>query len=98
MLAYCEQHGIAVPSAFHGLDTIYPIAVIDVSNPQKPSLLPTTFYNASSVLIYLDDERRNPANYRVLNFERGYEYVLTPNMTYERGQKFDNRKDVDEVR
>lgn len=98
MLAYCEKHGVTVPSAFHDLNTIYPIAVIDLSKPQKPCLLPTTFYNASTVLTYLRDTDKSPESCKVLDFERGYEYLLTPNVTYERGPKFDNCKNVDTVR
>jgi hypothetical protein len=97
-MAYCEQHAIAVPSAFHDLETIYPIVVIDLSIPQRPKLLPTSFYNAKSVLEHLKDENKHPENYRVLDFERAVEYVLASPIGYQRGPDFDNRKDVDEVR
>lgn len=98
MLAYCEQHGVNVPPAFHHLETIYPIAVVDISIPQRPRLLPATFYNAAGVIEYLKDENKYPGNYKVLDFERGFEYVLASPISYERGPAFDNRKDADEVR
>lgn len=98
MLAYCEQHGVHVPAAFHQLDTIYPIAVVDMSIPQRPRLLPTTFYNAAGVIEYFKDENKYPGNYQVLDFERGFEHVLISPLRYERGPAFDNRKDIDEIR
>jgi hypothetical protein len=98
MLAYCEQHGVTVPSAFHDLETIYPIAVIDISIPQRPKILPKTFYNMATVLEYFKDENKYPGNYQVLNFERGFEYILASPINYVRGAGFDNRKNIDEVR
>lgn len=35
ILAYCEQHKIAVPAAFHDLETVYAVALIDESAPGK---------------------------------------------------------------
>ncbi|HEY8607905.1 MAG TPA: hypothetical protein VIM12_12395 [Noviherbaspirillum sp.] len=98
ILAYCEQHAVSVPPAFHQLETIYPIAVVDISIPQRPRLLPTTLYNTKGVVEYLKDENKYPGNYTVLDFERGFEYVLVSPIGFERGPAFDNRKDADEVR
>jgi len=98
ILAYCEEHSVAVPSAFHELNTIYPIAVIDESISQKPKLVPVTFYNAAGVLEYLKDANKSPGNYKVLDFDRGFEYILVSPLSYARGPGFDNRKDVDEIR
>lgn len=52
ILAYCERNGIKVPQAFHDADTVYKIAVIDLSIPQRPLLLADTFYSGKDVADY----------------------------------------------
>lgn len=95
MLAYCEQQKIEIPAAFHSLDTVYAIALVDVSVSERLRLVGQTFYNAASVLQYLKDTNKHPANYRVLDFKRGTELVLAHEIGLERGPSFDSRKDVD---
>ena len=76
ILDFCARHGIKVPKAFHDLDTVYGIALVDVSVPEAHRLVGETFYNVAGVLQYLLDSNLHPANYRVLDFKRGVELVL----------------------
>ena len=85
ILAYCAAHGIKVPKAFDDLDTVYGIALVDVSVAEAPRLLGETFYNVSGVLDYLREHNRHPANYRVLDFKRGVELVLDAPIALVRG-------------
>lgn len=95
MLAYCEQHNIAVPTAFHNLEIVYAIALIDGSAPEKLRLVGETFYNVPSVLSWFCRMNKYPANYRVLDFKRSCELVLSDELQLVRGASFDNRKDID---
>ena len=85
VLAYCASHGIKVPRSFSELDTIYGIALVDVSVPEAPRLVGESFYNVSGVLEYFLDQNRHPANYRVLDFKRGIELVLEHPVALARG-------------
>ena len=95
ILAYCEQHKVAVPKAFLELDPVYAIALIEIRAPEKPRLVGETFYNEKSVLLYLKDRNKNPENYRFLDFKRGIELQLESEINLKHGPKFDNRNDVD---
>lgn len=95
ILAYCEQHNIAVPQAFRELDPVYAIALLETSVPEKLRLVGETFYNEKSVLRYLKDQNKNPENYRFLDFKRGIELVLESKVNLKHGAIFDNRKDID---
>lgn len=95
ILAYCEQHNIAVPKAFHELDPVYAIALVETRVPEKLRLVGETFYNEKSVLLYLKDQNKNPENYRVLDFKRGIELMLESEANLKHGPTFDNRKDID---
>lgn len=95
MLAYCEQHKIAVPAAFDDLEVVYAIALIDGSVPEKLRLVGETFYNVSSVLSWFRRMNKCPANYKVLDFMRGCELVLSDEPQLVQGASFDNRRDVD---
>jgi hypothetical protein len=97
MLAYCEQHKVQVPKAFHDLDDLYAIALIEVRSPDRPRLVAETFFSAKKALEFLIRENRHPANYQYLDFKRGVELVLEGSITLQRGPKFDQRKDVDVV-
>jgi hypothetical protein len=76
ILDFCAKCNIKVPKAFHDLDTIYGIAVVDVSEPEAHRLVAETFYNVPGVLQYFLDRNTHPASYRVLDFKRGTELVL----------------------
>ena len=95
ILAYCEQHNVAVPSEFLELDPVYAIALVEIQIPEKPRLIGETFYNEKSVLLYLKDRNKNPENYRFLDFKRGIELQLESGIGLRRGAEFDNRKDID---
>jgi hypothetical protein len=94
VLAYCEQHNIAVPKAFLELGYLYGIVLVEICVPEN-RLVGETFYSAKSVLQYLKDQNKNPENYRVLDFKRGVELVFESTVNLKRGSKFDNRKNVD---
>lgn len=95
ILAYCEQHNVAVPKAFLELDPVYAIALIDSQVPEKLRLVGETFYNEKSALLYLKDQNKNPVNYRFLDFKRGIELQLESEIKLKQGTNFDNRKDID---
>lgn len=95
MLAYCEQHKIAVPAAFHDLEIVYAIALIDGSVPEKLRLVDETFYNVPNVLSWFRRMNKYPANYKILDFKRGCELVLPDELHLVHGASFDNRRDFD---
>jgi hypothetical protein len=98
IVAYCEQHDIDIPKTFDSFNILYPIALVDASAPRKHRLIAKTFHSANSALEYLKDQNKHPANYRILDFKRGIEFVLADEIRLEQGPSFDNRKDVDIVR
>lgn len=95
ILAYCEQHKISVPAAFHDLETVYAIALIDESVPGKLRFVGETFYNVPNVLAWFRKMNKHPENYKVLDFKRGCELVATHELQLVHGAFFDNRRDVD---
>jgi hypothetical protein len=97
VLAYCEQHKITVPKAFHDLQPVYAIALIDIRSSDRPRLFSKTFFSTKSALECLKQENRHPENYRFLDFKRGIEFVLEGAAKLQRGPGFDHRKDVDVV-
>lgn len=76
ILKYCADNGIRIPKSFYDLETIYGIALIDVSAPMVPRLVDETFYNAQAVLRFLLDINKHPANYLVLDFKRNTRLTL----------------------
>jgi hypothetical protein len=95
MLAYCEQHGIDVPSAFHDQDPVLAIALVRIFTPGKSQLVAQTFYSTASALDYLKQQNKHPENYRFLDFKRGVEWLIDPAVSLKAGPDFDNRRDVD---
>ena len=98
ILAFCEQHRIAVPKEFDELDPVYPIALVDARVPERLRLVGESFYNGNSALRYLKDQNVNPENYRFFDFKRGVELVIESELVLKHGPSFDNRKDIDIVR
>ena len=95
VLAYCEEHKIAVPSAFHQLEVVYAIVLIDISTSEKLRLVGESFYNVATVLSWFKQMNTYPANYKILDFKRGCELVLAQEVQLVRGASFDHRRDVD---
>ncbi|MFC3685650.1 hypothetical protein [Hydrogenophaga luteola] len=98
ILAYCEQHSIAVPKAFDELDPVYAIALVDTRVPERLRLVGESFYSEKSALRYLKEQNANPENYRFLDFKRGVELVIESETALKHRPSFDNRKDVDAQR
>lgn len=97
MLAFCARNGIKVPDAFHDIDPVLKIAVIDLSIPKRPLLLAKTFYSGKTVMAYFKENNKYPGNYRVLDFKRGVELVFDMPSQPSLGAAFDNCKDADTV-
>lgn len=95
ILAYCEEHRIVVPKAFHDLEPVYPIALVEALVPERLRLVGETFYSEKSVARFLKDKNKHPENFQVLDFKRGIELVLENEVRLKRGSEFNNRKDVD---
>ena len=96
MEQYCEKNGIAIESRFHQEETAK-IAIIDWSIEQRPILLWRTFNREIDVYRYLREQNKHPANYQVLNFKSGKEYILKMAEKPEVLRTFNNQIDADPI-